>query len=229
MSRSLIAPIALACTLSFAAQARADTVSFAGFANGSQSVDIALGSPNVPKNLSTQAGGFTTSLNGGPSFVSYCIDLYEYLSFGTPFTDYTLVPAASHAFTNAAAAADIGKLYAENNAVNSSVAQAAFQIAIWEITYETSGAYNLGTGTAMFSGGTAGTSGALTLASSWLGALATTTNNAYAVWALDSIGNPGHQDQVFATPVPEPSTYALMAAGLLCMGVFGRRRAARQD
>jgi hypothetical protein len=227
MPRPLIAPIVLACTLLCAAQARADNVSFAGFANGSKTVDIVLGNPNVPRSISAQAGGFSVSLNGGPSFVTYCIDLYEYISFGPTFTDYTLVTGAAHAFANASAAADIGKLYAENNAVNSAVAQAAFQIAIWEIAYETSGTYSLGSGTAKFSGGTANTSGALGLASSWLGTLATTTNNAYAVSTLDSVGNPGHQDQVFAAPVPEPSTYALMAGGLLCMGAFARRRSSR--
>ena len=225
MSRSLVAPIALAATVFCAAQAQADTLTFAGFANGSESVNIVVGAPNVATTLSTQAGGFSASLNGGPSFVSYCIDLYQSIGFGTPIAGYTLLPAASHAFANANAATDIGKLFAENNLVNNSVTQAAFQIAIWEIAYETAGAYNLGSGAAQFSGGSAATSGALTLATSWLGSLSGTTNNAYNVWALDSAGN---QDQVFATPVPEPSTYALMVGGLLAMGFVARRRSARQ-
>lgn len=229
MTRSLIAPIALACTLLCTAQARADDVSFAGYANGSQSVDIMLAAPNSPVNLSTNAGGFSVKLNGGPSFTSYCIDLYEYIGFGPTYTDYHLVAGSAHTFANSHAAVDIGKLYAENNVIGNATAQAAFQIAIWEITYETSGAYNLGTGSAKFSGGTAASSGALTLASGWLNALATTTNNAYTVNVLESIGNPGHQDQVFAAPVPEPSTYVLMAGGLLCIGFFARRRALRQE
>ena len=228
MPHYLIAPLALACTLVCATQARADSVSFAGFANGSKSVNVTLASPNVGKTLTTDAGGFSVSLNGGPSFTSYCIDLYEYIGFGTPYNDYTLVAGAAHAFSNTHAAADIGKLFAENNAIGSATAQAAFQIAIWEIAYETSGTYDLGTGAAKFSGGTASSSGALSLASTWLGNLASTTNNAYTVWALDSIGQPGHQDQVFAAPVPEPSTYAMLAGGLLCIGSFARRRSSRQ-
>lgn len=224
MTRFPIASITLACTLLCAASAHADSVSFAGFANGSKSVDIVLGSPNVARTLTADAGGFSASLNGGPSFTTYCIDLYEYIGFGTTYTDYALVAGASHAFVNANAAKDIGKLYAENHAITNATAQAAFQIAIWEIAYESSGIYNLGTGAAKFSGGSAATSGALGLASGWLSALSTTTNNSYAVWALDSIGKPGHQDQVFAAPVPEPSTYALMAGGLLAMGFFARRR-----
>jgi PEP-CTERM motif len=233
MTRSLIAPIALACTLLCAAQARADNVSFSGFANGSKSVNITLSSPNAGKTLTADAGGFTASLNGGPSFTSYCIDLYEYIGFGSTYTDYTLVAGASHAFANANAATDIGKLFAEKNVIDSATKQAAFQIAIWEIAYETSGIYNLGTGAARFSGGTAGafspfSPNALSLASTWLGNLASTTNNSYSVWALDSIGKPGHQDQVFAAPIPEPSTYAMLAGGLLCIGFFARRRSSRQ-
>ncbi len=229
MSRILVAPIALACTLLCAAQARADNVSFAGFANGSQSVDVVLGAPNVTNTITTQAGGFSASLNGGASFVTYCIDLYEYISFGTTYSDYTLAPAASHDFSsNANAAADIGKLYAGNHLVNSSVAQAAFQIAIWEIAYEADGLYDLSSGSAKFSGGNANTALALEMASTWLGELAATTNNSYNVWALDSVGRPGHQDQVFATPVPEPSTYAMLAGGLLAIGFASRRRSARQ-
>ncbi|MBC8056768.1 MAG: PEP-CTERM sorting domain-containing protein [Rhizobiales bacterium] len=228
MTRFLIAPIAIACTLLGATQARADNVSFSGFANGSKSVNIVLASPNAAKSLTTDAGGFSASLNDGPSFTTYCIDLYEYIGIGSTYTDYTLVAGASHAFANTNAVADIGKLYAENNLIANATAQAAFQIAIWEIAYETTGAYNLGTGAAKFSGGTAASSGALTMASNWLTALSTTTNSGYTVWALDSIGKPGHQDQVFAAPVPEPSTYALMAGGLLAMGFFARRRASRQ-
>ena len=94
---------------------------------------------------------------------------------------------------------------------------------MWEIAYEQSGSYDLGTGSATFTGGTAASSGSLALASSWLGGLGGVTNSAN----LMVLESPGHQDQIFAAPVPEPSTYALMAAGLLGMGFFARRRAPR--
>ena len=229
MSRSLtalIAPIALASTLVFGIQAHAATLSFGGFANGAESVNVDLTAPNVALSESVAAGGFSTSLNGGTSFTTYCIDLYEGIAFGPTYSDYSVVDGASHAFANANANADIGKLYAENNLVDSSKAQAAFQIAIWEITYETSGTYDLGSGSAKFTGGSADSSGALALASTWLGALATTQNGSYTVTTFESIGRPGHQDQVFA--IPEPSTYALMAAGLMCVGFVARRRSAQR-
>ena len=226
MSRSIVTPFALAAALFCGAQAHADSLTFAGPVNGAETVDITLGAPNVATTMTTYAGGFSASLNGGPSFTSYCIDLYQYIGFGAPIDGYSLAPVASHAFANPAAAADIGKLFAENNLVDSSAAQAAFQIAVWEIAYETSGAYDLASGAAQFSGGSAANSGALALASSWLGSLEGTNNNAYTVWTLESAVN---QDQVFATPVPEPSTYALLAGGLLAMGFVARRRAARPD
>jgi PEP-CTERM motif len=221
MTRSMMAPIALATTLLFAAHAHADELKFAGFANGSQSVNVALSGPNAAANLTTEAGGFTASFNTGASFTTYCIDLYQYIGFGTSYGDYSLKDVSAHAFSNANAAADIGKLYGENNLVNSATTQAAFQIAIWEIAYETSGAYDLGTGSAKFFGGTADPA-ALALAGNWLAGLSSSSGSAYKVWALDSATR---QDQVFATPVPEPTTYALMAGGLLCMAFVAKRRA----
>lgn len=227
MSRSLIAPFALACSALVGTSAHADVVAFSGFANGSQSVDIALSSPNAALGITAIAGGLLTSLNGGPAFTTYCIDLYEHIEFGQPaYTDYSLVSGAAHVFANNAHAnTDIGKLFAEGNVVNDATTQAAFQIAIWEIAYETSGSYNLSNGAARFSGGTALSSGALALASAWLDALPAAVNPGYSVAVLESIGRPGHQDQVFA--VPEPSTCALLAAGLLGVGLTTRRRTAQ--
>ena len=137
--------------------------------------------------------------------------------------------AATH-FTglHAAADADIGKLFSAGHLVNNAKTQAAFQIAIWEIAYETSGSYNLGSGTAKFSGGTAASSGALTLATSWLGSLGANTMDVKVLESLSIRNIKGHQDVVFAQAVPEPSTYALMAAGLMSIGFVARRRSQKQ-
>ena len=220
MSRFLIAPLALACTLLGAAQANAADVRFNGFANGQETVHLSLTTPNTAVNEFVYAGGFSATLDGGPSFTTYCVDVYQFLSFGTTYTDYNVVPGTAHAFANTHAVTDIGKLYAEGNAVNDATAQAAFQIAVWEIAYETTGAYGLGNGSATFSGGTADTSGALMLASGWLASL---TNGAHPnVSVLESRE---HQDMVFA-PVPEPETYSLLLAGMAVVGYVARRRKA---
>ncbi|HKX43724.1 MAG TPA: PEP-CTERM sorting domain-containing protein [Burkholderiaceae bacterium] len=226
MSRLLQKTVALACLTLGSISAHADNLAFGGYANGYQTVNFALSGSNAPTSGYAGAGGFLASLNGGASFVSYCVDLYQSISFGgSGYNDYSRVNGSAHAFANAHASADIGKLYSEHNVVNDSVSQAAFQIAVWEIAYETSGTYNLGNGAATFSGGTAASSGALALASSWLGALGNTANT----YSLSVFESPTHQDQVYAAPIPEPSTYAMMAAGLVGMGFIARRRSLRQS
>ena len=39
--------------------------------------------------------------------------------------------------------------------------------------------------------------------------------------------SPSHQDQVFANPVPEPSSAALIMAAMLSLGFVQRRRSSR--
>ena len=144
-----------------------------GFAHGSHTVTATLTSPNAALIKSVSAGGLTTILNGGPSFESYCIDLYQTIAFGAPpYPEYTFA-GVGHLFTNANAYADLGRLYATAGVVNNAMTEAAFQIAVWEIAYEATGtAYDLASGAASFAGGTAASSGALTLASTWLANLA---------------------------------------------------------
>jgi len=212
-----LAPIALACALC-GAPARADDVTFTGFAHGSETVHFSLVAPNVVASGDVNAGGFATVLNGGPSFVSYCVDLYQHISFGTLYSEYT-APGSTHVFANNRAYADLGRLYANAGVIDSSVEEAAFQIAVWEIAYETTpGAYVLGSGAASFSGGSADSSGALGMAAAWLTGLGSGAGRGISV-----IESADHQDVIFA-PVPEPSTYMLMMAGLLATVEISRRR-----
>jgi hypothetical protein len=215
--------VAAVLALAASAPARADNVTFTGFAHGSQSVDYSLSylPPDVSTSGSAAAGGFATVLNGGPSFVSYCVDLYQHVTFGTLYPEYT-APGTSHVFINPRAYDDLGRLYNVAGVVDTSVEEAAFQIAVWEIAYETTaGPYSLSGGAARFSGGTAASSGALTLASSWLAGL-----GGAPVRPIDVIESRDHQDVIFA-PIPEPSSVALMLTGLVVAGGIARRRGAK--
>ena len=216
MRRLPLASITLACALG-AAAARADNVTFTGFAHGSETVAFSLIAPNVTAAGTVNAGGFATILNGSPSFVTYCVDLYQHINFGTLYPEYT-APGTTHVFANDRAYADLGRLYANAGVVDTSVEEAAFQIAVWEIAYETTpGAYALGSGAASFSGGSAA-GGALGLAATWLTGLGNGPGRSISV-----IESADHQDVIFA-PVPEPSTYLLMVAGLLATVEVSRRK-----
>jgi hypothetical protein len=224
MFRFTASRLALAiASLVVAGPALAANVSFSGFTHGSETVTATLTGPNVPRVLTNvSAGGFSTILNGGPSFETYCVDLYQTINFGAPpYSEYSL-PETTHVFTNANAYTDLGRLYATAGLVDTAVEEAAFQIAVWEIAYEATGtSYDLSSGAATFSGGTAASSGALILANTWLTTLTHGTHPGISV--LDS---PLHQDVIFA-PVPEPSTVLLMAAGMLGLGFISARRRAQ--
>ena len=113
--------------------AHAGNVTFLGYANGSAPINFAVTAPATSG--STGAGAFSTQLNGGPTFASFCIDLYQSLNFNTVYSDYTAVAANSFAFTNVNAAADLGRLFTAYGAIStaSRTNSAAFQTAIWEI------------------------------------------------------------------------------------------------
>jgi len=203
--------------------ARADTVQFLDYSHGSVGVNFQILGSQATSG-STAAGGFLTKLNGlDPAFTTYCVDLYQFIAFNQPPYGYVNVPASAHAFRNAGAALDLARLYSSGHVVDTAVTEAAFQLAVWEIAYETTGAYKLDDGDARFSGGGTDAISALGLATDWLGHLG--SGNGYSVRVLESANN---QDEVFATAIPEPCSFALALAALGVAGGATRRRRERE-
>ena len=221
--RHFASSLAAAAAILAITPARADMVQFLGYSHGSVGVNFQiLGSQ--PTSGSTGAGGFLTKLNGvDPAFTTYCVDLYQYIAFNQPpYANYTNVPASAYPFRNPGAAVDLARLYSSGHVVDSAVTEAAFQLAVWEIAYETSGTYKLADGDARFGGSGADAVAALSLATDWLGNLG--GGNGYSVRVLASASN---QDEVFARPLPEPGTLALAIAALGIAGTVTRQRRGR--
>jgi len=172
---------------------------------------------------STNAGSFVGTWNGLP-ITFWCFELTQYFSFGVEYTDYTESPASNP---------DLARLFEEvggaAGATSTLVKSVAFQLAVWEIRYETTTLpnYNLTPGIPA-SGNFYATSAdpaAVAQANTWLQNLPLTSS--YTVLLLHS---DNEQDFVYGTPtlrqnLPEPSPLPLLGLGLAAMMFSIRRRA----
>jgi len=179
------------------------------------------------------AGGFNASFDANfaaapapTSFVAYCVDLVQSFSFNNPFTVTATSPASMSAIGSTRTSV-LDRLYTQHfAAADTRVESAAFQLAVWEILREAPttafGTNALGSGSFTATGATSGTldSDAINLANTWLNTL-TAASGGYNLTVLASAT---HQDQMMATPVPEPETYMMLLAGLGLMGFVARRR-----
>jgi hypothetical protein len=110
------------------------------------------------------------------------------------------------------------------SSVNNSTTSAAFQYALWELLYEKSGSYKIGSDGNFWLTGTDNL--AATQANNWLASLSSASEG-YSVQSLYSGAqqNPANkQDLVIATPVPEPQTYALALVSLGIVAGYARRK-----
>lgn len=203
---------------------------FTGWAAGS-SVSVTVAESltgfvlaNGGSSMAAQAGGYNTTIsNAGVldgSFVSYCVDLGQYLSFNTNYNAGQYAAGSAESFFGSKYN-DVLKLfsYGYNAETNANAEKSAgFQIALWELVYET-GSYNVGGGDIRFSN-----SAALDEAAAFLAGAASFSGQSLNLQVLTSRSN---QDVAFATPVPEPGAYALMLVSLATVGVMTRRR--KQD
>ncbi|MGI9025431.1 MAG: PEP-CTERM sorting domain-containing protein [Burkholderiaceae bacterium] len=232
MKRHLLS-CAIAAALSLSgAPALANTVSTAhsvylnGFTYGPASImtvqSAAPGTLISP--FSVYAGQYSGTLDG-KSFVTYCAEITQYLSFNTLYTDYTIVSGVNA--WGAAKSAMFDQLIStimganiNSNPEGSGLAQAA----IWEVLYETAPSYGFASGSFDVTGSTSMQTSLNLL--DWLGM------GAWPIqYHVDLLHSPSAQDLLLITPlvttVPEPSSYALLLAGLAGFGFVARRRSPR--
>ena len=188
--------------------------------------------------LNTAAGLF--QWNGGTAH-SFCVELTQYVGTGTTSYDCTTLEAASTDLATAIGAVDdtelayIAELFEKHSAAALAFTSpgnttdlteaAAFQFALWEIVYEGTGAWNVGSGDTFMeqftTGGNGGLVGAaVTMANEWLGGLTGTVSDAW-LQRVVLLTNGNRQDQVLLVPLPAP--FAFGALGVLGV-MIGRRR-----
>lgn len=208
--------LALAATLTFGAPAFAENVQITGF-TFSPATPLSVSSPSY----SGQAGQFSGLLNGN-SFVTYCTDPSQILSFGVLYTDYSVIDGVTA--WGAQKSSDLDRaishfmaLGTPTNAAESAAAQAI----VWEVIFEGSSSYDLAAGTFTATSVDAATQ-ALLSSVDW-GAIAAEP----VTYHVDQLYSREHQDLMVITQVPEPGTYALFAAGLAGMCFVASRRSRR--
>jgi PEP-CTERM motif len=237
MRHTLASSIAAACLALGAFQVQAaEDVKLTGFVYDSfrapvTTVNFTVNNPNPhgtdARGVSVEAGEMEGTLNG-KSFTTFCLDVFQTITFGQNYTNYQLVDLTKTQATS------MGELFTKYyDQVDDSKSSAAFQVALWEIMYDSDSSYDLKTGNFKGTdfGFLFGSFGGLfpsveTTAQSWLNNLGTADD--YDVTLLQSSTNQDlltfSKDAV--APVPEPETYALMLAGLGAMGWTMRRRRA---
>ena len=211
----------LSASLIFASPARADLLRATGFAVGSEKVSLV--SPSFASR-DLNAGVF--NLNPPTGVLAYCIDIFQTITFGTLYSDYTTTSLVSDGQITAVRKGEIAQLFHGFYApsLTSSTKTAAFQLALWEILYETGPTLNVDGGDLVNRGvnyaNTPNTpAGVISQADTWLAGLGAFSSD---VSGFIIYRSPEHQDQIRI--VPAPATWALVFAGLTTLAFMARRR-----
>ncbi len=189
------------------------------------------------------AGTFTASLNGGPSFDSYCVDLYhtDFVS-GTSGPSYLVnpVPIADLTSGSGGNGSGVGYLYDQFAPVVAAMSPgqaqnidgAALQVAIWKVEYDNGGPLTTGNFTVRDSSNPSSVQHQIFQEATYFLSFYNGTQSGDALWLAalthplsksgvpinqDLIGpvDPGSQAQLPPLAAPEPATIISGALGAL--------------
>ncbi|MDT9001407.1 PEP-CTERM sorting domain-containing protein [Paucibacter sp. APW11] len=173
-------------------------------------------------------GALQYTTRGGKSFLAYCVELaQDHSEAGDGFQTFTI-----GSFSGRQASALQGLFSSSYASVTTTTQQAAFQTAIWEITHETKSAvFSVTPGNGDFSfesltnGSASDNAGFVSLVNGYLNSAV--NYKGAELYTINKLSSANFQDLVSATPVPEPTSYALMLAGLAVVGFLSKRRQSR--
>ncbi|MGI1662932.1 VPLPA-CTERM sorting domain-containing protein [Palleronia sp. KMU-117] len=232
----------VALAIGVAAPASAGTVLFTAdkFDGDAGTSDVFNGNGNTavritggPRTVSALAGGFALS-DGIAEFVAWCLDIGNTLSIpgsGTPYhqtgTPFSNTTGALSGTTVGTIRALFETSYATLDLASPSQS-AGFQLALWEILYETDDAFDLGAGSFRQTRTTGAALAANAQANAFLGALGGPVTQRYRLTffesGTDQQGNQLSQNLVAVSPVPLPAAAGFLIAGLGALATFKRRR-----
>jgi hypothetical protein len=208
------------------ATAHANTLDTTGWLNGSVSMTVHQGS--LTQGVS--AGGFTGVWHSGTPDVAtpitfWCYELTQYFNPGTSYPNYTASPLSG--------ATLIAELFQEayGAAASSRINSAAFQLAVWELEYD-SGSLDVNTGAGFnATGGGADGIAARMQANTWLAGLGSA-----GTWSITRLSNTVHQDFITGgdlpgacckRTVPEPPVLPLILVAMGAAALVESRRRLR--
>ncbi len=189
-------------------------------ANNMTTIQVTGASP-VPPPANTYIGaGQMSGLLDGNSFLTYCVEISVLISSGVLYTDYVQLSGAAGFGDRASTLASLITWATASGSPSNAAQSAAMQAAVWEVVHEsTTGAYSFTSGKLQTTSTNAATQTALnTIQANWSTIAATTP--LYNVYRLDGAA----QDLLIFAPIPEASTWAMMALGLAGVGVVARKR-----
>lgn len=192
--RNATVAIVMACT---AAIASADYMYYNGMGKNA-TVKVHAPGHNID-GRTTKAGQMDLTY-GGVDYYGYCVDVDQYAGSSQ------VTELSYESLNNADMIAYLFETYSDS--ISNGTVAAALQSAIWEMLYETSGNYNLSSGTFRISHNC----GALIAGNTMLATMPSSYEPAYELLVLHSNCK---QDMLIGTdiPVPEPMTLTMLIGG----------------